>query len=209
MNNLRHIFCALASAMALTASAQDEAMPNFAIMPTPGYTPVYSNISGPVGWTFQPTTEISVTALGAFANLPLGLEIGLWNSSGALLASDTITSASTAVDLSLYQSITPVTLMADQTYYIAAYNPGGAFQTVVLGEGLNPPDGTALMSPYIQLGNAADANNGVFQFPNVVDGPTDTAIIGANFEFQPVPEPTTLALGGIGALALLAARRRR
>ena len=209
MYTLRNIVCTLASALALTAGAQNEAMPNYAIMPTPGYTPIYSVINGTVGWTFQPTTEISVTALGAFANLPSGVEIGLWNSSGALLASDTITSASTAVGLSLYQSITPVMLQADQTYYIAAYNPGGAFQTVVLGEGLNPPDGTALMSPYIQLGNAADANNGTFQFPNVVDGPTDTAIIGANFEFQPVPEPATLALGGIGALFLLAARRRR
>lgn len=54
----------------------------------------------PVGWTFQPTAAIDVTALGAFDYIVpgTGLEVGLWDASGDLLASEAITSADTSVD---------------------------------------------------------------------------------------------------------------
>jgi hypothetical protein len=202
----------LAGLLALTvvgkSDAQNEAMPSYNVSPAPNLTPVYSIINGPVGWTFQPTTDISVTALGVFAGLPSNLEVGLWNSSGDLLASSTIGSDATAFDQSLYESITPVSLMANQTYYLAAFSSSGAFQAVTLSPNFAPPDGNAIMSPYIQLGSVATENGGVFQFPDMVQGPNDAAIIAANFEFQPVPEPATFSLLGVGSLAWLAKRRK-
>ena len=193
----------------LAARAQTEAMPGYALINNPNLTPVYSSIFGPVGWTFQPTMDISVTALGTFNTLPLNLEVGLWNASGALLASSTITASATPVNQSLYESIAPVTLDADQTYYIAAFSPSGAFQALALSPNFAPPDGIAVTSPDIQLGTIATENNGIFQFPdNTTGAPPDSAIIAANFEFTPVPEPATFNLLGIGSLAFFARRRR-
>jgi len=200
--------CLLVLAIALKAGAQMEAMPGYVVSNSPNFTPVYSEINGPVGWTFQPTTDISVTALGVFDGLPANLKVGLWNSSGVLLASSTITASATSFNQSLYETITPVALSASQTYYVAAFSPSGAFQALTLSPNLAPPDGMAIMSPDIQLGMVASENNGVFQFPDMVEGPADSAIIAANFEFEPVPEPATFALIGAGSLALLAARRR-
>ncbi|HTR41993.1 MAG TPA: DUF4082 domain-containing protein [Pseudomonadales bacterium] len=191
------------------AHAQMEAMPGYNVTPNPAYTPVMSSINGPVGWTFQPTTEISVTALGIFNNLPANLEVGLWNASGTLLASSTIKAGAVAIDQSLYESITPVDLTAGQTYYLAAYSPSGAFSALALSPNITPADGNAIMSPDIQLGTAAYANNGVFEFPGVTESVPDSAIIAPNFEYAPVvPEPSTLYLLGAGSLALLIRRRR-
>lgn len=207
---MKRFLCLAVLFAGLTARAQsaDEAMPGYDISPTPGYTPVYTDISGPMGWTFQTETSISVTALGAFSVDVQGrsLEVGLWDSSGTLLASDTVTSSGMSVNNSIYESIAPVTLTAGNTYYIAVFSPG--FQTVALSPNILPPDGSAEMSPDIQLGTVAWENNGTFEFPDLTSAPVDSALIGANFEFQPVPEPSVICLAGLGSLAVLAVRRR-
>jgi hypothetical protein len=200
--------CLFVLAITLKAGAQMEAMPGYVVFNNPNFTPVYAVINGPVGWTFQPLTDISVAALGVFDGLPANLEVGLWNSSGTLLASETIDAGATPFDQSLYESITPVALTAGQTYYLAAFSPSGEFQALTLSPNLAPPDGMAIMSPDIQLGMVANEDGGVFQFPDTVQGPADTAIIAANFEFEPVPEPASFAFVAAGSLALLAARRR-
>jgi hypothetical protein len=103
-----------------------------------------------------------------------------------------------------------VALDAGQTYYIAAFSQSGAFQALTLSPNFSPPDGNAIMSPFIQLGTVATENNSIFQFPDTIQGaPADSAIIAANFEFQPVPEPSALAMLGLSSLALLARQRRR
>ncbi len=208
-NGIKALFSLLILAVALTARAQMEAMPGYVVQTDPSFTPVYSLINGPVGWTFQPNINISVTALGVFAGLPNNLEVGLWNSSGTLLASSTITAGATPFNQSLYESITPVTLDASQVYYIAAFSASGPFQALVLSPNLAPPDGNAIMSPDIQLGTVASANNGIFQFPGVIEYVPDSAIIAPNFEFTAVPEPSTFGLFGLGSLAFLARQRRR
>jgi hypothetical protein len=200
--------CLFVSAITLKAGAQMEAMPGYVVFNNPDFTPVYAVINGPVGWTFQPLTDISVTALGMFDGLPANLEVGLWNSSGTLLVSETIDENIISFNQSRYESITPVALTAGQTYYLAAFSPSGEFQALTLSPNLVPPDGMAIMSPDIQLGSVATENNGVFQFPDNVQGVADSAIIAANFEFAVAPEPATLAIVGAGLSVLLAARRR-
>ena len=212
---MRTLFCLSAIlAAAATANAQGsvEAMVNYAATTpangSPVYSSIFSEINGPVGWTFQPQDNIDVTALGAFDYLVPGrggVDVGLWNASGALLASETITASSTAVDQSLYQSTSPVLLAAGQTYYVAAYSTTGTFSAVVVTPG-SAPNGYATMSPEIQLGQVAYSANSGFVFPATLDGVAGDAIIAPNFEYAVVPEPSVWALLGAGALVFL--RRR-
>ena len=198
-----------------TATAQDftEAMLGYAATTPPGgnpvSSPIFANISGPVGWTFQPTTDISVTALGALKYIVprAGVEVGLWDSNGDLLASQAITSASTSVNQSLYQSITPVLLTADQTYYLAAYSAAGPLAAIAVTPDA-APNGYATMSPDILLGEAAYLKDSGFAFPATIDGSPGCAIIAPNFAYQVVPEPAVGGLLGAGAMVWLLARRR-
>ena len=162
---------------------------------------------GTAGWTFQPLTDISVTALGAFqdavTNTP-AIEVGLWNATGTLLASNTITTASLLVDQSMYESITPVTLMAGQTYYLGAF--GGPLAVTVYDPTVGP--GSVTLASELQLGAAVSSTNNVFEFPIGDQGSPGSSVLVPNFEFTVVPEPTTLCLLG-GGLFIFTARRRR
>src|SRR5664279_2281405 len=86
-------------------------------------------IGSTAGWTFQTTTPVNATALGCFARVFIdnptinSIEVGLWNNSGALLASNSITPSSQVTGQSLYQSITPVLLNPGETFHIGAYYP--------------------------------------------------------------------------------------
>ena len=197
-------------ALALTARAQGstEAMLDYTASTesrgNPVYSPIFEEINGTVGWTFQATVNIDVTALGAFNYIVphSGLEVGLWDSSGDLLAAETITTASSSVEQSRYQSIPPVMLIANQTYYLAAFSPAGTLQALVVAPD-TAPNGYATMSPDIQLGKVAYGANSGFGFPSTTDGNPGDAIIAPNFEFQGVPEPPPGCLLGAGTIALL------
>jgi hypothetical protein len=213
MNTLIRVLSFLAAALTANAQGSVEAMLNYAgTTPSSGspvYTSIYSSINGPVGWTFQPAADIDVTALGAFGYLVPShgnLEIGLWDSSGTLLASQAVGAGSAAVGQSLYESIVPVQLAAGQTYFLGAYSSAGSLTAVVVTPG-SPPNGYATMSPEIQLGLVAYSSGSGFAFPATTDGLPGYAIIAPNLEFQPVPEPTALMLLSGGLAGLLMVRR--
>ena len=176
------------------------------------YGSITSVINRSLGWTFQPLTDIDVTALGAFDYVVPGtgvLDVGLWDSTGTLLASGTISATSTSINQSLYQSITPVMLTAGQTYYLAAYSPSGSFSFYVVGPDNGPNGGNATMSPEIQLGAAAYTPDAGFAFPSTTEGSSGDAVIAPNFQFEVVPEPSTFCLLGGGLIILMAMRRRQ
>jgi hypothetical protein len=210
---MKKVLGLLAAGMAAlaTANAQGtmEAMQGYTGTTSGSMSPIYSVQPGPVGWTFQPTANISVSALGAWAYaMPgTGLEIGLWNASGSLLASNTVNSHSQAVNQSLYAAITPVLLTAGQTYYLAAFSPAGSFQCVAVAPN-SPPNGFATMNSDITLGNVAWATNSGFAFPSLTQNAPGSAIIAPNFEFQPVPEPSALPAAAAAILSLVLWRRR-
>jgi hypothetical protein len=79
-----------------------------------------------VGWTFNPTTDLDITALGIYDMGADGLnqahQIGIWNEAGTLLTSTTIAagSAATLIGDYRYDAISMLTLTAGQTYTIGA-----------------------------------------------------------------------------------------
>jgi hypothetical protein len=208
-----HLIPGLAIALSACGQGTFEAMPDFAGTGSQEGSPVssaiYSGINGPVGWTFQTTTDVSVTALGAFGYvIPTGgLEVGIWNASGTLLASQSVGSGGTTVGQSLYESISPVLLTPGQTYYIAAWSSRFVLNAIAVTPNTSP-NGYATMSPDIQLGLVAYGAGGGFSFPGTTDGYVGCAIIAPNFEFQAVPEPAVGWLAAAGVAGFICIRRR-
>ena len=173
------------------------------------YSAIGANFPITLGWTFQPQTDIKVTALGAFSYVlqnPGNLEIGLWDSGGNLLASNAVSITGTSA-ATVYSSIATLMLMAGQTYYLSAYSPSQTVYFYVVG-----PDshthGYAVMSPEIKLGGLAFNTNSVFAFHSSTEGQPSDAVVMPNFQFQAVPEPSTVCLLVGGAMVLLAMRRK-
>lgn len=167
-----------------TALAQgaSEAIVDFEASGTLAYAPT-------LGWTFESTNAFAVTQLGCFAKVfedyPLvtSVQVGLWNNSGLLLASNSITPSSSLVDQTRYESITPVALAARQVYHLGVYYPGGSLGLDVAGPTVG---GSVTAAPGIQVDGVAFATNG-FASPLALSGTAGSIIVGPNFRFQTVP----------------------
>lgn len=214
---MKTLFCwAFILTTALTATAQGsmEAMSNFSLTNGSVYSAIGSSVNRSLGWTFQPTSDLEVTALGAFDYILSGsqqIQVGLWDASGVLLASEIINASSTPNNQSLYQSIPSALLIANQTYYLAAYlmnSPAGSFSFYVVGPDVTEPNGYATVSPEIQIGSIAYTSDAGFTFPSATEGSAGDAVVGPNFQFQTVPEPSTFCLLGSGIAGWLLMRRK-
>jgi hypothetical protein len=198
-------------AAALTARAQGslEAMQGYVNPSSNVYSVIGANFPITLGWTFQPQTDINVTALGAFSYVlqnPGNLEIGLWDSGGNLLASNAVSITGTSA-ATVYSSIAPLMLMAGQTYYLSAYSPSQTVYFYVVGPN-SDTYGYAIMSPEIQLGGLAFNTNRVFAFPSSIEGQPGDAVVMPNFQFEAVPEPSIFSLLGGGIIAFLTMRKK-
>jgi hypothetical protein len=170
--------------------------------------------------------DVSINALGVWDQggngLVLSHDVGLWNSAGALVASATVPAGTSGVLDDAYRYVTlgsNVTLLAGQQYRVAAL-----FQTV--DDPFNDPwdpdgDGNPFGSPAVGDGVAVIAGGGVatvdgdyFAASGVLvepvnfGGGTPGRWGAANARF--VPEPTSIALGGMcGVLTLLRRKLKR
>ena len=205
---MRFLLAIAALVAAWTACAQGTSE---AILSYNGGSLIVIDVSGTAGWTFQPTSPITVTDLGCldevFVRNPTValMEVGLWAPNGLLLASNSITPGSTLFNQSRYESITPVLLDPGQTYHLGAYSPTGG---IFLGHWSNIPGfGWSIStSPEIQVGSSA-YNTAGFGFPPEEAGSGGSIYAGPNLRYQGgVPEPHSGLLLGLGGL-LIAARR--
>ncbi len=155
-----------------------------------------------VGWRFQTTQAITVSALGwwdADISNPLNAthEVGIWSDTGTLLASITVLTTSALNGSWRYENLTTPLDLATGTFFriggrdlvadLDNYISGVAGITTTTGVTFNQ----SIVSP-----NAAG-----FAFPSVNSG--GQGRFGPNFIFtiSAVPEPTTWALIGIGVTA--------
>ncbi len=167
-----------------------------------------------VGWSFHVNTAFNVDGLGVWDKDANGLgiaavDVGLWNSTGTLLASATITSAGTYETSAhpagdwLFADISPL-FLAVGDYVIGTMVTGSApiAQTNATRTTISEISYTA---------SVISANGAGFSMPTAGLG---VAVYGPNLRMADtvpptVPEPESLALLGIGLAAFSLARTRR
>lgn len=177
----------------------------------------FTNGAWSLGWSFTTDAAITVTALGYYnASLTsataVGLsagcncgDVGIFDSTGDLLASAQVTSADPVTGFFNYQAITPLQLASGQTYYILAETGSSDYTWDVNGLTVNSDitfDGDAYVSSStLAFGTSSEgmtaADGGGFFGPDFMESPAST------------PEPDSLLLLGTVSIATLAALRLR
>jgi hypothetical protein len=181
-----------------------------------GTPTVFGSSEWNLGYAFTANSNITVAALGnmdfgALTSLSQPQQVGLWDSSGNLLASAFVGAGSMQVGEWAFTSITPVLLTAGQTYLVGGQ--GGASYAGELPVSVDP-NITYVGSRFFFIGNTS---NSPLVEPIDSDGfnsPSDAGWFGGNIELASasvgaVPEPITLSLFGAGLAGAVAMRRRR
>ena len=146
-------------------------------------------VDATAGWTFQPSKTVTVTALGCFGKVfddnpdVRLIQVGLWNDSGSLLASNAVSPSSPLRNLSRYEPVTEVTLTSGQIYHLGAYYPGGSVGLDLAGALVG---GAVTTSPEIGLRATALAAAG-FTSPDEQAETSGSIYAGPNFLFQAQP----------------------
>ena len=160
-----------------------------------------------LGTVFTANTNFSVNALGFYYQSDLtGSEtVGLYDSSGTLLTSTTVTLSDPVVNGFLFNSITPVALTSGGQYFVVAF-VGDNTWSYSLG---TPPTTTSDITYngwYYKYTSA-------LAFPQVTEGGVGP-YFGPNFEIAaasatPLPGALPLFAGGLGIIGLIAGRKKR
>lgn len=158
-----------------------------------------------LGYEFTPTANITVTALSYFDDAGDGLlgvhNVGLWTSAGTQLASAIIPAAVVAPiqDGFRYMTLTtPITLAAGQSYFVGGTSGGASidpYAQAATGVTLGPS------ITYVASASMADGIGNPLTFPGTTGSTTPGAgFYGGSFLYTAVPEPSSFALLGIGAV---------
>ncbi len=175
----------------------------------------FTNGNWTFGEVFVPTENITVTDLGYFGTVgdfSSDPSVGIFNSSGTLLDSTTITNSSSIIDYAsasqtdnfVFNAVTPTELIAGDTYVIEGVSGSNPYTW-------DDTDFT-VYAPITVLGNNYVSDGGLtFNGTGLVNDVSD-GYWGANFAattIPPTPEPGSLLLLGSGMAALAGMLRRK
>lgn len=190
-----------------------------------------------IGWEFTPNVPVTVTKLGYYdwqqdGELTAAHEVGIYESSSEKLLVSSLVPAGTAAPgegppvthtdnnnlvLGVFRYVSvPSTLLLPGQDYVVAGRPNVG--TDLLAQYQQPLEGySAQIASEISLieGRRGPLQGNEFTFPSNSttylrdDQPTIFVLFGPTFQFTVVPEPSTLALAGIGGLALVTFAIRR
>jgi hypothetical protein len=157
-----------------------------------------------------PEQDIRITDLGVFdggsdgAGLQVAHDVGLWDTSGTLLATASVDNSATLLSGYRFTPITPVVLSKNQNYILGAYYPAGFPGDKVLATVLTPAPFVSLFSSSRLVGGPALA------FPDGTITSTDFRIT-ANLLYEPVDlsrvdiSGTVKTTGGLDICAMVLA----
>ncbi len=174
---------------------------------SPG-NPMNNGLGFSLGYEFTANTSITLTALGYFddGGLKETHTVGLYSSTGALLASTTVDGTGLQQGFFNYSSIGPVTLTAGDSYEVMGTSgtlDDYTYRTVGFS-----------VNPQINYLHDAYASDNVLQFgtgSENLQADAGGGFFGANFltNSAVTPEPDSLLLLGTGLTCIAALWRRR
>ncbi len=162
---------------------------------------VFGNDGFSVGWAFAVNADISVTELGYYNRIRIipdvgavGMgfshEVGLYSTSGILLASATVNPSDPLINGFRYTAIPQLALSANTHYIIAGLNLVDTDGYIAASSFSTPSEITFLEGRLIQSTSLA--------FPSFTANVGGASIFGPNFRYS-IPEPSIFILLG-GAL---------
>ena len=210
--HLTQLTCCLAVIFAFGVASRVAADPVVTFNPaTGGSIPTHFNRS--LGWQFNVNTSLTVVGLGWFDNGANGLEVGhtvgIWDPSGALLASVFVPAGTVAPLDGQFRTvaIAPLVLPVGVGYIVG----GEDFETNLERIAFNV---TQTVDSHITYIGAAFSDNSGFTRPTNLSFVTTGGFYGPSFSVNgpaTVPEPTTMLLlgSGLAGIAFKVRKRRK
>jgi hypothetical protein len=169
----------------------------------------HGNVDNPVignEFTVSASGPLTINELGAYDEYSTGfgadiVKVAIYNAAGAIVSPiASFTGNPTRVGLYTYQGISPITLAAGQTYYVAATGYGAA-DVNFYNTTINSTKGLTEVESFYGNGSLGStlAIGGLSEF-------TPTALGAGTFGL--VPEATDFALAGVALLGLVYFGRR-